>query len=357
MRHHPLVQWLPAAAASIGVAVVLTAAVFFVVQRAARHWATGEELRRRCRRPASLAAVMLGLTASLDGAHLPAADSARISHGASLGLIAAIAWLLIEISFVIQDAALRRYDIEVSDNLRARRMRTQVLVMRRVTVIVFTVLAGAAMLTTFHQARALGTSMLASAGIAGLAAATAARPTLGNLVAGVQIAFSEPIRLDDVVVVEGEWGRVEEITLTYVVVCIWDARRLVLPISYFVENPFQNWTRSSAELLGTTLFHLDYRAPIGEMRAEFESFVASSPLWDGRVRALQVTDTSERTVEVRALMSAADSSSMFDLRCAVREHLVMWLQARHPDALPTLRTEIGAGEDATRELATVGRQR
>ena len=320
-------------------AVVVALGLIRFVRRLARQSRVGDELNRRCRRPAVLVASVLGIAGAIDSSPLAVGDRNAISHVVSLLLIASMAWLVVETAFVGEDFAMQRFDVADADNLRARKVRTQIVVLRRVTVIVIGVLAAAAMLTTFHQARALGTSLLASAGIVGLAAGAAARPTLGNLVAGVQIAFSEPIRLDDVVVVEGEWGRIEEITLTYVVVRIWDSRRLVLPVSYFVERPFQNWTRSTADLLSTAYFHVDYRTPIGDMRAAFERIVAESPHWDGRSVALQVTDTSERTLEVRALMSAADSPSAFELRCEVRERLVAWLHANHPDSLPRARIE------------------
>jgi small-conductance mechanosensitive channel len=222
----------------------------------------------------------------------------------------------------------------------ARKKRTQIVVFNRITVAIVAVIAAAAMLTTFRQVRALGASLLASAGIAGLAAGVAAKPTLGNLVAGLQIAFTEPIRLDDVVVVEGEWGRIEEITLTYVVVRLWDTRRLVVPISYFVERPFQNWTRSTSDLIGSAIFHFDYRVPLDEVRREFESIVATSSRWDRRIAVMQVTDTTHHSIEVRALVSAPDSATAFDLRCEVRERLVSWLQANHPEALPRMRTEL-----------------
>ena len=339
LSHQPLFRWLVTSAVWIAGLMALTVVAFGVLRRVARHSPASEVLNRRCRRPAIVATALLGLSGGLDGNSAPPRVAHALGHIVTLALIASIAWLLIEISFVAEDAAMRRFDLGISDNLRARAKRTQIAVLRRVTVVIIGLLAGAVMLTTFHQARVLGTSLLASAGIAGLAAGAAARPTLGNLVAGVQLALSEPVRLDDVVVVEGEWGKIEEITLTYVVVRIWDSRRLVLPVSYFVENPFQNWTRSTADLLGTAFFHLDYRVPLDEMRREFERIVAASPAWDGRVAVLQVTDTTEHTIEVRALMSAPNSSAAFDLRCHVRERLVSWLQANHPDSLPRTRIE------------------
>jgi small-conductance mechanosensitive channel len=199
------------------------------------------------------------------------------------------------------------------------------------------VVAIAVMLMTFPRVRELGTSLLASAGIAGLVVGLAARPLLENIIAGLQIALTEPIRLDDVVIVQGEWGRIEEITATYVVVRIWDERRLVVPLSWFLTNPFQNWTRDSAQLLGTAFLLLDYRAPIDEIRAELQRLCAASTNWDKRVCKVQVTDTKDRTIEVRLLVSAADSSKQWDLRCEIREGILTFLQKNYPEALPTTR--------------------
>ena len=194
----------------------------------------------------------------------------------------------------------------------------------------------------FESFRQLGAGLLASAGVLGIIVGFAAQKTLGNLLAGVQIAITQPIRVDDVVVVEGEWGRIEEITLTYVVVRIWDLRRLVLPISYFIEKPFQNWTRTSASILGTVFLHLDYTVPVGAVREELERLVQQSTYWDGEVVRLHVTNTTERTMELRALVSAANSSDAFELRCELREQLVAFLQAHHPGSLPRLRATVEA---------------
>jgi small-conductance mechanosensitive channel len=198
------------------------------------------------------------------------------------------------------------------------------------------------MLLTFPQARAAGTSLLASAGIVGVIVGVTARSTVGNLIAGLQIAFAEPIRLDDAVVVEGEWGNIEEITLTYVVVRIWDRRRLVLPCSYFVEHPIENWTRYSADIVGTVHLHVDYTTPVEEVRAEFERVLAASKLWNGQTAVLQVVDTTERTMVLRALVSADSAPTAWDLRCEVREQLLAWLQQQHPGALPRVRAELEA---------------
>jgi small-conductance mechanosensitive channel len=202
------------------------------------------------------------------------------------------------------------------------------------------VFALASMLMVFESARQFGASILASAGIAGIIVGFAAQQSIATLLAGFQIAMTQPIRVDDVVIVENEWGRIEEITLTYVVVRIWDLRRLVLPITYFIERPFQNWTRSSADILGTVFLHADYSVPLDALRAELTRILAASPYWDGKVNVLQVTDAKEHTLEIRALASAADASLAWDLRCEVREKLIEFLQRHHPESLPQLRASI-----------------
>jgi small-conductance mechanosensitive channel len=212
-------------------------------------------------------------------------------------------------------------------------------------IVVVGLLTLAAILMTFEKVRYLGTSILASAGIAGLIVGFAAQRSIATLLAGIQIAITQPIRIDDVVIVENEWGRIEEITLTYVVVRIWDLRRLILPITYFLEKPFQNWTRVSADILGTIFLYVDYTVPVEAVRAEFRRILEKSGKWDGRVSVLQVTNTTERTVELRALVSATDSSSAWELRCHVREKLIEFLQKNYPHALPRLRAEISDQSD------------
>jgi small-conductance mechanosensitive channel len=232
-----------------------------------------------------------------------------------------------------------RYPVDVEDNLQARRIRTQFQVIERVLVAVIVLIVISAMLMTFEQVRQFGVSLLASAGVAGVVLGFAAQKSLGTLLAGIQIAFSQPIRLDDVVIVEGEWGRVEEITLTYVVVKIWDERRLIVPITYFIDNAFQNWTRSSAQILGTVYIYADYSLPVDELRSELKRILDESSLFDGRAWGLQVTNASDRTIELRALMSAEDASKSWDLRCHVREALIRYLQKQHPESLPRIRLE------------------
>jgi small-conductance mechanosensitive channel len=297
-------------------------------------------LVKHSRGPARLLMVLAALFLALPVTPLPAAIAGRIQHGAGIGVIAAVAWLLVALTNVVDDFIESRYDVTVADNLAARQVRTRTQVFRRLVVVVVGVVATGLILMTFPAIRRFGTSLLASAGVAGIILGLAARETISNLLAGVQVALTEPIRLDDVVIVEGEWGRVEEIRMSYVVVRIWDERRLVVPLSYFIEKPFQNWTRSTAHLLGTVVLHVDYTLPVDGVREELHRILEASKLWDGKVWNLQVTDASERTMQLRALMSAPDASTAWDLRCHVRERLIEYLQRQHPESLPRVRAEL-----------------
>jgi small-conductance mechanosensitive channel len=278
-------------------------------------------------------------------------------HLVEVTFIIALAWLAVGFIEVFNKLITHRlpFDGQDKDNLRARRIRTQVQLLRQIVVgiIAFTALAGALM--TFPTIRALGAGLFASAGLAGLAVGMAARPALGNLIAGMQIAFTEPIRIDDVVIVEGEWGRVEELNTTYVVVRIWDLRRLIVPLTYFIEKPFQNWTHKSSDLIGTVFLYTDYTLHVEELREEYRRILQSTPLWDGKVIAAQVTDFKEHTMEIRFLMSAAHSSAAFDLRCYVREKLIDYLQKNHPGALPRFRADVDRSELPKHTLTSTSR--
>ncbi|HVB98960.1 MAG TPA: mechanosensitive ion channel domain-containing protein [Candidatus Dormibacteraeota bacterium] len=296
---------------------------------------------RHSRRPAKLILPLLAVVATLPALPLPHTVTGPARHIAGLGLIASAAWLLIALLSVVDDAVALKFPVDVKDNLSARRVQTQVRVLQRIVVVVVAIVTTSIMLMTFPSIRQLGTSLLASAGLAGLIVGLAARSTLQNLLAGVQVALTEPIRIDDVVIVEGEWGRIEEIRTSYVVVKIWDLRRLVVPISYFIEKPFQNWTRTTAALMGTVFLYVDYTVPVEAVRQELCRILEESrDKWDGQVCVLQVTDSKEQTLELRALMSAADSGTAWDLRCQVRERLVEFLQKNYPQCLPRMRAEI-----------------
>ena len=262
-----------------------------------------------------------------------------------IALTISFAVLLIRTISVFEDYVYHAFDIQKTNNLRERKIRTQLQFVRKITISLIILLTIAAILLSFENMRKIGTYLITSVGVGGIIIGIAAQKSLSNLFAGFQIAFTQPIRMDDVLIVENEWGRVEEITLTYVVVCIWDQRRLILPINYFIEKPFQNWTRISADILGTVFIHTDYTLPVEAVRNELTRLLESNALWDKRVNVLQVTDLKEHTMELRALMSAANSSQAFDLRCFVRENLITFIQKNYPDCLPKTRATLSAVPD------------
>ncbi len=264
----------------------------------------------------------------------------------SIAIIALFGWAAMRAVNLTSDIFLKRYKVEVKNNLQARQMHTQVKVIRRLAGAIIILITLSVALMTFKEIRSIGVSLLASAGLAGIVLGLAAQKTIGNFFTGLQIAITQPIRLDDAVVVEGEWGWIEEINLTYVVVKIWDQRRLVLPISYFVEKPFQNWTRRTADILGTVVLYLDYTTPLQPLRDELTRILnnEAKELWDGKVNVVQVTETSEKTMTVRALVSASDSPSAWDLRCMCREKLIEFLQKNYPRSLPRIRAEMIGGD-------------
>jgi len=309
------------------------------------HWSAGHPMARDMLRFARapmgwlvpLAALALTLRERPESAGLAAVP--LLARTLGVVLIAVVTWLAVRCVQAAEAFFTRRFPVEVADNLHARRVLTQARVLGRTATVLIVLLGLAAALMTLPLVRQIGASLLASAGLAGLAVGLAAKPVLGNLIAGVQIALTQPIRLDDVVIIEGEWGRVEEITGTYVVVRIWDERRLVVPLGWFMEHPFQNWTRRTAQIVGTVFLWLDYRVPLGPLRKELERLCREAPEWDGRVCLLQVTDASEHAMQLRALVSSGDSGRNWDLRCRVREGLLAFVQASHPEALPRWRGE------------------
>ncbi len=261
-------------------------------------------------------------------------------HLLTLLIFVAIVWILVAVISVIEQTIKSRHDITVRDNLEARSVHTKITVLSRSLMVIVIVIGTGAALMTFPNVRAIGTAMLASAGVAGLVIGFAARPVLENLIAGLQIALTQPARLDDVVIIDGEWGRVEEITMTYVVVRIWDQRCLIVPFSKVIGDSFQNWTRRTADILGTVFLYTDYTVPVQTVREELERLCRASDLWDGRVCVLQVTDATDRTMELRALVSAKDSGTAWDLRVWLREQLLSFLQEHYPDCLPRARVEL-----------------
>lgn len=297
-------------------------------------------LHRACRRPLTAMLFVIAMLGALPVANLHGKVRGGIEHMLVLALIGTIAWLAVKVLFIVEDAAFRRLPVDIRDNRRMRRARTQIGLLRRLTAVVISALAVALALTTFAPFRTFGASVLASAGVVGLIVGLAARTTLDHMFAGLQLAFTDVLRLDDVVVVQDEWGRVEEMKLTQVVVRLWDERRLVLPTTYFTSTPFENWTRHEALVLGSVVLYLDHTAPVEQLRKETHRIVEASPLWDRREWVLQVIDTTESTIMVRVMVSAADAPSQWDLRCEVREGLIGYVQAHCPGSLPRVRAEL-----------------
>lgn len=313
-----------------------------VARRSEQHTATHTRARvvQVIAVPAAVALPLLFLAIAVHATPLPDPWIARIQHALGIGGLLCLTWLAVRAVRAIERRIVREHPIDTVDNLAARRIRTQTQVISGV-IQGAAILVGVAMvLMTFPAIRQVGATLLASAGIIGLVAGIAAKPVFGNLIAGLQIALTQPIRLDDVVIVEGEWGRVAEITRTYVVVRVWDERRLIVPLQWFIENPFQNWTHTSSQLLGTTFLWLDFRTPMEDLRAELTRICESDDRWDGRVCVVQATDTDQSTMQVRLLVSASDSGKLFDLRCAVRERMINYLDLHHPQALPRLRMDL-----------------
>ncbi len=333
---------------AIGFALLLTAVAALVLHLVFRalgrreRWALA--LSRRTKHPTRstllVALLWTAFTTSVpnDLDRFPWRDD--VSHVFLIVMIGVGCWLACELAIFLESLGLHRYRVDVPDNRVARRVRTQVLIIRRLTVAVLVIIAVGAILLTFPGVEAAGASVLASAGLLSVIAGLAAQSMLGNVFAGMQLAFSGSIRVDDVVVVEAQWGRIEEITLTYVVVHLWDDRRFVLPSTYFTSTPFENWTRTSSELLGAVEFDLDWRVSPSDMREELDRILATSTIWDGRTKVLQVTDAVGGLVRVRILVTAPDAGGLFDLRCYVREEMVEWVQRHHPDALPLQRVQL-----------------
>ena len=313
-----------------------------LLQRMTRNVLPAHELLKRARGPLRLLLPLCGIQVVLSSApnELLLIEGAR--RLVLLAMIGAFTWLGLRAADAIQHIILVRHPVDVVDNLQARRIQTQTRVLVR-TISGFVVIFGAStMLMTFPAARQFGASLLASAGLAGLAVGFAAKPVLGNLIAGLQIALTQPIRLDDVVIVENEWGRIEEITGSYVVVRIWDDRRLVVPLQWFIEHPFQKWTRKSSSLIGAVTLWVDYTTPLEPIRKELARLCEEARhLWDGRVNVLQVVEAGDRAIQLRALVSSGDSSRNWDLRCYIRENLLNFICANFPGKLPQLRASLG----------------
>lgn len=336
-----LVQAAVVLSVGFAVALILYLAVTHVGRRLVGSAGDGEAaVLRQGRPPLRAFLIVATLYVVRPSLPLPPSLDSVASHALLVALILSLAWLVVGLSAVIEDVVRRRFPTDVEDNLRARRIQTKVQVIRRIITVVTAFVAIAAVLMTFPAAQEVGMSLLASAGVIGLVVGIAARPTLSNLIAGLQVAFTEPIRLDDVVIVDGEWGWIEEINTTHVVVRLWDLRRLVVPLTRFLEESFQNWTRQKSDLLGSVHLHADYRVPVDRVRDELKRILERSDLWDGETWNLQVVDATERTIELRALMSAPDAPTAWNLRCEVREEMLAFLQDEHPASLPRIRAEV-----------------
>jgi small-conductance mechanosensitive channel len=311
-----------------------------MLQRLARHLPFSRRLLVQCRRALRVATFFLLLQIIFRDIDPTLHLSPLLLHLTALLTIASLTWLSTRAVQSIADTIVERNPINLSDNLAARRIHTQTRVLARSMNVLITLIGTGMALMTLPLLRQIGTSLLASAGVAGLIVGFAAKPVLGNLLAGLQLAISQPIRLDDVVIVENEWGQIEEITGTYVVVRIWDQRRMIVPLQWFIEHPFQNWTRSSSELLGPVNLWVDFRLPLEPLRIEAQRLCHAFEEWDGRVCVVQVLETSERAMQVRILVSASDAGRTFDLRCKMREGLLDFIQRQYPECLPRIRGEI-----------------
>ncbi len=311
-----------------------------LIRLAGRHSPFLQRLLERGQSPASALVVIMVLGAALPAARFPLPVAIAIGRALLVAFILTVGWgaaIAIDIAITIY---LRRFRTDVEDNLLARKHVTQMRILQRVATILLGIVTIASALMTFDSVRQYGVSLFASAGAAGIILGLAARPVLSNLLAGIQIAMTQPIRLEDQVVVEGEWGSIEAITSTYVVVRIWDLRRMIVPLTYFIEKPFQNWTYQTSDLIGSVILHVDYTVPVDRVRQKLDEIVRASTLWDGKVVNMQVTDTPGNMVELRALVSARNAGQAWDLRCEVREKLIAFVQTEYPHALPLQRAEV-----------------
>ncbi len=344
-------------AAAIVVGLAVQALVFSILGRLARKPGRVVEasLVRHGRRAARWVFPLIALLIIVPLVPIAPFIRRAVEHIVGLGIIAAAAWACVLLLEVFGDVLAARYRTDVADNLEARRVQTQVQMLRRIVTVVIVIVTIAIMLLTIPNVRSIGTSLLASAGIAGLVLGMAMKSTLGNLIAGVQLALTQPFRMEDAVIVEGEWGWIEEITSTYVVVRIWDWTRLVLPLTYFIEKPFQNWTRTTAQLIGQVHLFVDYTVSVDDLRKELERIVRTTDKWRGEVCVLQVVEATEHSMQLRALADAKDAGTAWDLRCYVRENLIAFLQEKYPHGLPKTRAELhpvpGAGWNSSPERA------
>jgi small-conductance mechanosensitive channel len=360
-----LLDWLPdpvVALLILGIVVLVALALHRWARKLVRRTLSGRypfifSVFTQTRGLTKAALLILAMMVAVPVAPLPPDTAALLARLMAVAVIGLIGWAAIIALHIAADLYLRRFRLDSDDNLLARKHNTQVRVLARTIDVLLVMLTLSAALMTFPAVRQYGVSLFASAGVAGIVAGLAARPVLSNLMAGVQLAMTQPIRLYDAVIVENEYGTIEEITSTYVVVKLWDLRRMIVPLTYFIEKPFQNWTRESSSLVGNVMLYLDYSAPVDTIREKFNAILKESKRWDGQVCVAQVTDFKEGTMELRLLMSARSSGQTFDLRCEVREKLIDFLQREHPEALPHSRQIAFKSEaDAATESERLGRK-
>lgn len=339
-----LTTWGPLLHLALGVAIsifvsLFLGAIFSLTMRIlGRHRTWPARLAPRVRNPLRVLLAIVGIWASVAIVYRHSDWLPSVHQPFQIAMIAALVWLLVGLVYFLGASIIESQADGVDSE--SRRIRTQAVVLRRLLIVAIVVVGVGSALMTFPGVQAVGASLLASAGIVSIVAGFAAQSVLGNLVAGIQLAFTDQMRVGDIVVVEGEWGHIGELTLSYVVVYIWDERRLVLPCTYFTTQPFEVWTRRSDEVLGTVYMDLDWRVPVEPLRAEFQRIVEGSPAWDHRKASVLVTGSQGGYLTVRFLISAADSDDQWDLRCLVREKIVDWLQREHPDALPVTRVRV-----------------
>jgi small-conductance mechanosensitive channel len=341
------------------VAVVLALVVHrvgaAVIWRLTRNLPISSAVARRSWRPTRFVLPLMALQAVWQAAPDALPLIAQVRHGNALLLLATLTWLALRAIDGVAQGVIGQHSVEVEDNLNARRIHTQTRLLARTADVMVLIAGLSLMLMTFPGARQVGASLLASAGVIGIVAGIAARPVFSNLIAGLQLALAQPLRIDDVLIVQGEWGRVEEITGTYVVLKIWDERRLIIPLQWFIENPFQNWTRSNAQIIGTVFVWVDYRMPLEPLRQAARRACEAAPEWDKRLCLLQVVEAGERSMQLRVLVTSGNSSLNWDLRCKVREALVDFMQREYPQFLPTMRAEIAQAGEGTEEAKSVGK--
>jgi small-conductance mechanosensitive channel len=339
IQHHPWATTLVAALAGVCGAIVLHRIGRALLHRVARHSGMLQAVLHAMDKPASavlpLVALLLVWQFAPDTLHF----IARLRHLTVLALVASLTWLVLAAIAGFAQAMIDQHPATMEDNLQARRIQTQTKVLSRTAMVVVLIAGAATALMTFPGARQVGASLLASAGVLGIIGGIAARPVFSNLIAGLQLALAQPLRIDDVLIVKGEFGRVEEITGTYVVLKLWDERRMIVPLQWFIENPFENWTRSNAQLHQSVFLYVDFATPLEPLRAELRRIVKASAEWDGRTATLLVTDSNERAMQLRVLVSASTSGKAFDLGCKIRELLLAFLAREYPHCLPKVRAE------------------